>query len=76
MDPVRDFSKMALIGEALGKHDFPSRPSGKRMAAMVWYITEHKLEKLEELMIFINEELSELIDEAWEATADADPDGQ
>ncbi len=76
MDPLRNFREMTLISGALGTHDFPESPSEERMAAMIWYITEKKLDELEELMMFINEELSEMVDEAWEATADADSDGR
>jgi len=61
-----------MIADAIDKHDFPGKLSEKRIAAMVWHITEHNLQRLEELMIFVGEELSEMLDEAWEATEDAE----
>lgn len=50
--------------------------SAERLAAMVHYGTEHQMERFAELLEFFTAECRALFQEAWEATADADPDGR
>ena len=75
---TEEVSKSSILDDLKGMPElFPTEDiSAERVAAMVHYCTEHQTERFVELLEFFTAECRALFQEAWEATADADSNGQ